>query len=97
MTDREFVDSDEQESFGKKIFKFTALYMFVFIIFSINMFAVSISLQCNKDRGIFFRFISMMYAFCFGFIYLIINLYTYRFMTKGETCTWSSKNVFPIF
>jgi hypothetical protein len=96
-SNKQFVQTDPEESISKKIFKYTSMYMFVFVIFCINMFAVSIALQCNKDRGIFFRLMSLLFSFCFGFIYIIINLYTYRFMTLKKRCEWSETKVFPIF
>jgi len=92
-----YTDGEGEEGIFKKIFKYSSMYMFVFIIFTINMFAVSVALQCNKKKGIFFRLMSLLFSFCFGFIYLIINLYTYRFMTLKKKCEWSETNVFPIF
>ena len=94
------MENTEESSIGKKIFKFTSMYIFVFILFAINIFAVAVSLQRNAKKSIFFRFASMIFAFCFGFIYLLINMYSYRFSQKNEDPnTWISdgKNVFPFF
>lgn len=75
------------------------VYMFVFFLFIVNLFALSISLQCNKfyKKSIAFRLVSGLFAFCFGFVYIIVNYYMYRISTKREYCYFDNIKIFPFF
>ena len=67
------------------------------ILFLINLFAVSISLQCNRNRGLFSRLIAAIFAFMFGILYIIVNYYMYRIVMNKYPCKICSKNPFPLF
>ena len=73
--------------------KSAGMFLLVFIILTINFLALSVSLQCNRGKPN--KFISALYAFFFGPIYLIINYYSVRLMSKGESCEFSTTDPFP--
>jgi len=65
------------------------------ILATLNFLALSISLNCNKFEPVMTRFGSAIYAFFFGFIYILVNYYTYRVMTLGKICQFDESRVFP--
>ena len=67
----------------------------IFALFVINLFAVSISLQCNRNRGIFSKLISAIFAFMFGMLYILVNYYMYRIVMNKYPCKICSDNPFP--
>jgi hypothetical protein len=75
-------------------FKTAGMFLLLFLILTINFLALSVSLQCNVGRPN--RFLSAIYAFFFGPIYLFVNYYSVRVMSKGESCEFSTTNPFPI-
>lgn len=79
-----------------KNFKRGLIFFFVFIIFSINLFSVSIALQCNSGKNIFYRFSSALFAFMFGFLYIIMNYLMFRVNLKNNPCQICSDIPFPI-
>ena len=58
-------------------FKKSLIYIGIFILFTINIIALSISLQCNRDRYFSIRFVSAIFAFLFGLIYIGFNYIQY--------------------
>ena len=74
--------------------KSAGMFLVLFIILTINFLALSVSLQCNKGKPE--KFTSAIYAFFFGPIYLFVNYYSVRLMSKGESCEFSTTNPFPI-
>jgi hypothetical protein len=76
-------------------FSRSLIFVFVFFLFAINFLAVSVSLQCNKDKGLMFKLSSTMFAFMFGFLYIILNYYMYRVKLKGDPCDICSNEPFP--
>jgi len=76
--------------------KKSLLYFGIFILFTINIIALSISLQCNQDRYIGYRFVSAVFAFLFGLVYIMLNYLQYRLKIKGETCNLCGNEPFPI-
>lgn len=73
--------------------KSAGMFLLVFIILTINFLALSVSLQCNRGKPN--KLASAIYAFFFGPIYLIVNYYSVRLMSKGESCEFSTTNPFP--
>jgi len=55
-------------------------YSFLVLILSLNFIGLSASLNCNADEELFKRIASAIFAFFFGFVYLLINYYTYKVM-----------------
>ena len=41
------------------------------------------------------KFASAVFSFMFGLIYIIVNYYSYRVMTKKEVCEFDKENLFP--
>lgn len=95
MKDSDFVFISEDgktmiSNFIEIFLKFGILTLFL----TINMCAVSIALMCNKNEGIVTKIFIAAYAFLFGIIYILINYYSYRILTKNQTCTYENQ-VFP--
>ena len=72
------------------------IYIFLFFLFTMNFLAVSLALQCNKHRSLLFKSSSALFAFMFGFLYIIINYFMYRVNLKKNPCNICSDNPFPI-
>ena len=79
-----------------KNFKRGLIFFFVFIIFSINLFSVSLALQCNAGKNILYRISSALFAFMFGFLYIIMNYLMFRVNLKNNPCEICSDLPFPI-
>jgi len=90
-------DSDipEKSFFGKFVTR-SLIFIFLFILFSTNLLALSISLQCNKENNIFFKIASGMFAFMFGILYLIFNYYMYRIKVNNKPCVLCRNDIFDI-
>ena len=73
--------------------KSIGIFLLIFIILSLNFLALSVSIQCNRGKP---SFASCIYAFFFGPIYLIVNYYFVRVLSKGDSCEFSSENPFSI-
>ena len=76
-------------------FKKSLIYIGIFIIFTINIIALSISLQCNRDRYFSIRFVSAIFAFLFGLIYIGFNYIQYRVNIKKDPCQLCGNEPFP--
>ena len=48
-------------------------YAFLVIILTLNFLGLSVSLNCNMDQELSIRIGSAIFAFFFGFVYLLIN------------------------
>ena len=70
-------------------------YAFVVVLFTLNFLGLSVSLNCNADQELASRVISAIFAFFFGFVYLIVNYYTYKVMTQGKMCKMNRDKLFP--
>jgi hypothetical protein len=72
------------------------IYISIFALFTSNLIAVSISIQCNRNKSIFLKIASAIYAFFFGFMYIIFNYYFYRISIKGDytSCNFCRENPF---
>ena len=71
------------------------IFLFIFIVFFLNILAVSLSLQCNRNNSFLYKLSAAMFAFMFGFLYIIINYYMYRITMKKNPCDICSDNPFP--
>jgi len=72
------------------------IYIFLFLLFTMNFLAVSLALQCNKHRSLLFKASSALFAFMFGFLYIIINYFMYRVNLKKNPCNICSDAPFPL-
>tara|TARA_Y200000002_G_C22624919_1_gene639846 strand:- start:603 stop:920 length:318 start_codon:yes stop_codon:yes gene_type:complete len=73
--------------------KSVGIFLLIFIILTLDFLALSVSLQCNRGKP---NLPSAIYAFFFGPIYLLVNYYFVRVLSKGESCEFSSENPFSI-
>jgi hypothetical protein len=70
-------------------------YLFLVVILTLNFLGLSVSLNCNADQEMATRMISAIFAFFFGFVYLIINYYTYKVISQGKICKMDREKLFP--
>jgi hypothetical protein len=70
-------------------------YLFLVAILTLNFLGLSVSLNCNADQELFTRVVSAIFAFFFGFVYLIINYYTYKVLSQGKMCKMNREKLFP--
>jgi hypothetical protein len=70
-------------------------YSFLVIVLALNFLGLSVSLNCNADQEMSIRIISAIFAFFFGFVYLVINYYTYKVIGKGQICKMDKEKLFP--
>lgn len=70
-------------------------YSFLVIILTLNFLGLSVSLNCNANEELFKRVLSAIFAFFFGFVYLIINYYTYKVLSQGKICKMDRDKLFP--
>jgi len=61
-------------------------YAFLVVLLTLNFLGLSVSLNCNADQELASRVMSAIFAFFFGFVYLLVNYYTYKVMTQGKMC-----------
>ena len=73
-----------------------SLFLFFFLLLTINLVALSISLQCNVDGNIFYKIASGMFAFMFGILYIIFNYYMYRIKVNNKPCVICRTNIFEL-
>lgn len=83
----------EETSFFNTFFNHTFYYLkkslifiILFVIFVVNLCALSLSIKCNKSEGLLFKISSGIYAFMFGILYILINYYMYRIKMKNYPC-----------
>ena len=70
-------------------------YLFLVTILTLNFLGLSVSLNCNADNEFFHRIVSAIFAFFFGFVYLIVNYYTYKVLSQGKICKMDRDKLFP--
>lgn len=70
-------------------------YGFLVTILTLNFIGLSVALNCNVDEPIFKRIVSAIFAFFFGFVYLLVNYYTFKVMYQGKLCKFSKEKLFP--
>jgi hypothetical protein len=73
--------------------KAAGIFILIFIILTLDFLALSVSIQCNRGKP---NLTSSIYAFFFGPIYLVVNYYFVRVLSKGESCEFSSENPFSM-
>ena len=72
----------EETSFFNTFFNHTFYYLkkslifiILFVIFVVNLCALSLSIKCNKSEGLLFKISSGIYAFMFGILIYPIVIY----------------------
>jgi|SaaInlStandDraft_1057018.scaffolds.fasta_scaffold156455_1 H+/gluconate symporter-like permease len=89
-------DTTTKTEFFGTYMKRALLYIFLFILLTVNLIALSVSLQCNKESNIFYKIASGLFAFMFGILYLIFNYYMYRVKVNNKPCVICKDNVFGL-
>ena len=70
-------------------------YGFLVSVLTLNFLGLSVSLNCNADQEFGQRIISAIFAFFFGFVYLVVNYYTYKVLGQGKICKMDRDKLFP--
>ena len=70
-------------------------YGFLVSILTLNFMGLSVALNCNVDEPMFKRVVSAIFAFFFGFVYLLVNYYTFKVIYQGKLCKFSKEKLFP--
>ena len=103
MSDTNNVKEHIEEEVGKKVTGFVKdtyrkgmIFLMIFTLFTINLFALSLSLHCNRNSTTLIRLSSALFAFMFGFFYILVNYYFYRAGNKesADICHICSDNPF---
>ena len=71
------------------------VFISLFVLPSTCFLALSVALQCN--RGTNRQTNVPIFAFMFGPIYLLVNYYFIRLLSKGQDCQFSNTRPFPYF
>jgi hypothetical protein len=71
-------------------------YGFLVLILTLNFLGLSVSLNCNADQSISIRIGSAIFATLFGFVYLLVNYYTYKVLSQGKLCKMNRDKLFPL-
>ena len=92
------IETSENSSLSNisKYVKRAFIFILIFLLLSINLIALSVSLQCNSGEHVFYKIASAMFAFMFGILYLIFNYYMYRVNKNNNPCTICKTNIFPL-
>ena len=86
---------DESNSTYRYISK-AIIFFFIFVLLTVHLIALSVSLQCNKDSNIFYKLASGLFAFMFGILYLIVNYYMCRIKVNNDPCIICKTNIFSL-
>ena len=81
----------------KKFINKLLFYIFLLILFTLNLISVVVSLSVNRNKSILFKLISAIYAFCFSALYIFINYRYYKLQIKKEYNVICSNNPFNLF
>ena len=85
--------SSFMQTYGFKI----GFLTLAFFLFTINLIALALSLNCSQAEPLGYRVASGLYAFMFGFIYIIINYINHRVKTKKDLCNICTNKPFIYF
>ena len=80
---------EKRPKFVSSYLKTFGKYFFAIVILVINLLAVSIVLNCNKDRNIIVRTVFAILAFVFSIPYLFIHFIRIVVFNK-ERCTFNN-------
>jgi hypothetical protein len=97
MSNSENQDKSFFSTFFNYVFYYlrkSIVFIIIFVIFVINLCALSLSIKCNRNEGFLFKVSSGLYAFMFGILYIFINYYMYRVKMKNYPCDHVCGNPF---
>ena len=70
-------------------------YLLLVSVLTLNFLGLSVALNCNVNEEMGKRVLSAIFAFFFGFIYLLVNYYTFRVLIRGKVCPMDREKLFP--
>lgn len=76
-------------------FRIVIKLSFLFIILTVNFLGLSTALNCNANSTFPVKVSAAVFGFFFGFIYLMLNYYTYRVLTLKKVCIFDKTRLFP--
>lgn len=88
-------EPDRYYTYFLKYLEISFKYGLMVILMTMNFVALSLSLNCNAGGEFFHRVFSAIFAFFFGFIYILVNYYTYRVLSQGKICKMNKEKLFP--
>lgn len=89
--DKEYTASEQAANFFSVALKMSI----VFIVLTLNFLGLSVALNCNLHAPVYQKLGAALFAFFFGFIYLMLNYYTYRVLTLKKVCRMDTQRLFP--
>jgi hydrogenase-4 membrane subunit HyfE len=92
LTSNGYTESEQIKNFFSIFFK----VCITFFILTCNFLGMSVALNVNKGSSISMKFFALLYGFFFGFMYLILNYYTYRVITLRRVVIMDKKTLFPL-
>lgn len=88
---QQYTNTEQITNFFSVLIKVSIL----FVILTLNFLGLSVALNCNANASIMKKFGVAIYAFFFGFIYIMLNYYTYRVITMKQVCRFNKERLFP--
>ena len=82
----------------QQVWNFWYLFLktsFLVIILVLNFLGLSTALNCNANAPIGSKIFAALFGFFFGFVYLMLNYYTYRVITLRKVCRFDKNRLFP--
>lgn len=83
---------------AQQFYNFAYIFLassFLFIVLILNFLGLSTALNCNANAPFGSKIFAALFGFFFGFIYLLLNYYTYRVITLRKVCRFDQKRLFP--
>ena len=80
----------------KQYIKKFIFYLFLLLLFTLNLISVAIALSVHRNDSIFFRIGASIYAFFFSFLYILLNYRYYRLEVKKDINTICPNNPFKL-
>jgi len=84
---------EERPKFVSSYLKTFSKYFLSMVVLIVNLLAVSIALNCNKDRNMIVRAFIAVFAFVFSLPYLFIHFVRIVIFNK-ERCTFDNVTFF---
>jgi lipopolysaccharide export LptBFGC system permease protein LptF len=80
----------------KQYIKKFIFYLFLLLLFTLNLISVAIALSVHRNDSIVFKLVASIYAFFFSFLYILLNYRYYRLEVKKEVNTICPNNPFKL-
>lgn len=89
---KDYTSTEHITNFFKVMLKLSI----IFIILTLNFLGLSVALNCNANSSFGVKLGAAIFGFFFGFIYLMLNYYTYRVLTLRKVCKMNPDRLFPL-